>query len=64
MKTVTYFDMQLYIPDWAKFIATDDDGTIWCYDYQPNKEGRFWYVDKGNCEHVGYVESQSTLMKV
>lgn len=64
MKAVTYFDMQLYIPDWAKFIAQDDDGTIWCYELQPNKEGRIWRVNMGECEQIGYSAPKSTLMKV
>lgn len=64
MKTVTYFDMKLDIPDWAKFIAQDGDGNIYCYEYRPYRDGKLWDVAMGRTEHVGYTNPMSTLVEV
>lgn len=34
-KTVEYMGYEYEVPDWAKFIATDEDGDIYVYEMMP-----------------------------
>lgn len=34
-KPVKYFGLYLNVPYTANYIATDEDGMVWCYDNKP-----------------------------
>ena len=43
MREITYRDSILAVPDWAEFVATDSDGSIWAYEYEPEwHPAGFW----------------------
>lgn len=46
MKTVTYFGNDLLVPNWVKFIATDEDGEVCGYSHEPEYDDGVW-----TCEH-------------
>jgi hypothetical protein len=54
LKPVTYFGINLLVPQWTKFIATDQDGLIYAYEGRP-VTGLFydWVNEYGdNAEHI------------
>lgn len=53
MKIIEYMGHEFEVPEWAKFIATDEDGDIYVYDTMPElyEEGYgfgCWYQDRNN----------------
>lgn len=36
MKTIKYMGCEYEVPDWAKFIATDEDGDVCVFDMMPD----------------------------
>jgi hypothetical protein len=34
------------LPDWAKWVAMDEDGVWWCYEVEPHQHGRGWYENE------------------
>ena len=34
------------IPDWADWIAQDEDGTWWAYEAEPNQQHNGWYENE------------------
>lgn len=45
MKTVTYRDETYEVPEWVKYIATDSNGSIYGYEYEPAKFNRQWMMN-------------------
>ncbi|NHB90333.1 hypothetical protein [Photorhabdus tasmaniensis] len=43
-KVVTYFGIEMSVPSWAKYIAADVDGDVYCYRNQPRNDNRWWDV--------------------
>jgi hypothetical protein len=37
------------VPDWARYIAVDEDGSEWLYEYEPIKHGNRWLASEGMC---------------
>lgn len=56
-KTVNYFGLELQVPLFAKYIATDRDGEAWCFDEEPQRNNRYWNLtsDSLNILSIGYV---------
>lgn len=46
-REVTYFGFKLKVPDWAQFIATDCDGSIFAFERKPrfDDDDATWYYD-------------------
>ena len=34
------------LPDWARWVAQDADGTWWAYEAEPNEQDRGWYENE------------------
>jgi hypothetical protein len=34
------------IPDWAEWLAQDEDGTWWAYEVEPNQQHNGWYENE------------------
>lgn len=51
-----YYGAELVIPDWACFIAMDNDGTVWGYEEQPeaNIDGTWVPRGRSNACSVGW----------
>lgn len=46
--------MEVTVPNYAKFIATDPDGEMWWFTVKPNDAHSVWIVGKGgNCGRCG-----------
>ena len=46
-KYITYFGYKLYVPKWAGWIATDQNGEVWVFEYKPQLTiGNFIAVSK------------------
>ena len=44
---------QKILPDWARWIAMDEDGSWWCYEAEPHQHDRGWYENEvGRCEKL------------
>lgn len=59
MKTikVRYEKLSLIIknvPDWVKYIAIDESGSIYGYNKQPKKHYFFWVCETPNVWFLGY----------
>jgi hypothetical protein len=39
------------IPDWARWLAQDEDGVWWAYEAEPNQQHNGWYENE-----VGRIE--------
>lgn len=35
-----------HIPEWARWIAQDADGTWWAYEHEPNESHSGWYENE------------------
>lgn len=53
MKTFNYFNQSVTVPDYAKYIATDDNGEMWWYTNKPNDAHGMWIAGNKNCGRVG-----------
>lgn len=54
MKTFNYFNQSVTIPDYAKYIATDEDGEMWWYSCEPKFIKVAWFnVSSCLCGRVG-----------
>ena len=64
MKTVTYLEQDFEVPEWAKFIAADPDGTVDVYETMPtwSYDFLYWFWVNGNTECVGQFEKQMPYM--
>ncbi len=36
----------LPVPDWARWLAQDEDGTWWAYEAEPNQQHNGWYENE------------------
>lgn len=57
------------IPDWAEWIAQDEDGTWWAYEALPNQQHHGWYENEvGRIQRLGQTAAppdwQATLRRV
>lgn len=75
MKIIKYMGREYEVPEWAKFIATDEDGGVFVYEMMPEhyEESGFvgvWDVRnilaKGRQQLVGnhLLNWQETLVKI
>lgn len=53
MKKFKYFNQSVTVPDYAKFIATDEDGEVWWYVCEPYIVLKTWLVKDSGCGRVG-----------
>jgi len=44
MKTIKYMGREYEVPDWAKFIATDEDGPTFVFSHKPGLYGNVWLL--------------------
>lgn len=54
MKKFNYYGQEIEVPDYAKFIATDDNGEMWWYANKPNDAHSMWIAGNKNCGRVGH----------
>lgn len=48
------------LPDWAKFMAQDADGTWWAYEAHPNQQENGWYENEvGRIQRLGQTDPPS-----
>lgn len=57
------------IPEWAKFLAQDADGTWWAYEAHPNEHDTGWYENEaGRIQRIGKTaapeDCHATLVRV
>ncbi len=55
-------------PEWAEWIAQDEDGTWWAYEAEPNQQHNGWYENEvGRIQRLGQTEPpldwQATLLR-
>ncbi len=54
----------LGIPDWARWIAMDEDGLWWCYEVEPHQHDRGWYENEvGRCQKIIASQLQTLTWK-
>lgn len=54
MYIIEYFDEEYFIPDWAEYISTDNNGRIYIWGNEPVYDGIEWLsIDGGPIEHIG-----------
>lgn len=45
---------QYLIPDWARWVAQDEDGSWWAFEVEPHLASRSWYENEiGRSEKIG-----------
>lgn len=54
MKKFNYYGQEITVPDYAKYVATDPDGSMWWFISKPMKSTR-WFSGGLNCGRVGVV---------
>ncbi len=37
---------EMKMPQWARWIAMDEDGRWWCYEAEPHQYDRGWYENE------------------
>lgn len=52
MKKFNYYGQEITVPDYAKYVATDDNGEMWWYSIAPKLEFTSWHGGL-NCVRVG-----------
>lgn len=52
-------------PEWANWVAQDEDGEWWWFEDKPNFDDTFWAVADGKCELVedSALDWKTTLEK-
>ena len=45
------------IPEWARYKATDKDGTKWYFENEPKRGCDEWYITDGICEQTDEFEN-------
>ncbi len=57
MKTAIFKGNPYHVPNWAKYLAEDGDGSIYAFETQPSyKDNKsIWMSDSGEIENVGNV---------
>jgi hypothetical protein len=54
MKKILSSELQTAIPDWAQWLAQDEDGTWWAYEAEPNQQHNGWYENEvGRIQRLG-----------
>lgn len=56
-------------PNWAEWIAQDEDGTWWAYEAEPNQQHNGWYENEaGRIQRLGLTKPpldwQTTLRRL
>lgn len=47
-------EMAGFVPDWAEWLAQDEDGTWWAYEAEPNQQHNGWYENEvGRIQRLG-----------
>lgn len=65
MKRIYYKGSKYLIPNNFKYIAMDENGSVWCYENKPIKQGSGYFA-QGNkllCDRTGY-DWENSLEKV
>ncbi|EJS0970487.1 hypothetical protein NW995_002483 [Salmonella enterica] len=52
---ILYFGMEVIIPDWTNYLATDSNGEVYAYDNKPIIDGDDWFVGDSTIIHVATV---------
>lgn len=55
MKTVEFKNQEFEAPDWAQYIVSDPDGSVWAYTERPIKQ------EDGSYITVGYGEQYKRI---
>lgn len=51
LKTVNYFGVQIQIPDYTRYVATDEDSSVFAYIFEPTIDDELNYWNSKNCDH-------------
>lgn len=43
------------LPDWATYVAMDDDGEWYMYEHKPFTSTRIWKKESGKCSHSNLI---------
>lgn len=57
-KRVDYLGLDIMVPDWAKFVAADEDGEVSAFEQRPTKglSARMWVPEDGRWSRLFEVE--------
>ena len=61
MKTITYRGLEIEVPDWAKFVATDSDGSLWVFERSPFVTAGRWIRSSGKCDWIPVTDWAGSL---
>lgn len=52
MKTINYREMTFEVEDHFKYISTDEDGSVWVFEREPEYDFDYgeWVVVGGDCQ--------------
>lgn len=54
MKKTLPPELQTALPDWAQWLAQDEDGAWWAYEAEPNQQHNGWYENEvGRIQRLG-----------
>lgn len=58
MKKFKYYGREVEVPDYAQYIAVDEDGEAWWYAKKPHSSSSLGRWQEGwNCGRVGYFDN-------
>ncbi len=58
MKQIEFMGQMFDVPEWAKWIAQDGDGSVYVYSLDPYKEGNYYkitYTNGNKRQHVVHI---------
>ena len=56
-KTIT---VEIELPDWVKWVATDENGEVYGFSHKPIQEDCIWYVRSQHHDVVKLIEDIGT----
>lgn len=64
MKKVEFQGMMFEVPDWAKWIAQDSDGSVYVYQKEPNPTATGWGTSGGKVESVVLTSAPCVIKEI
>ena len=64
MKTITFEGKEYEVEDWVNYVATDSNGRIYGYQYEPIKGSRIWSDNGGEWSEIYDYGWKDSLVKV
>lgn len=63
MKKVEFQGAEFEVPDWAKYIGQDADGSVWAHESKPTDTDGFWHAG-GKCIPLISVNAPVLLKEI